>query len=60
MRRYVCYVGVQNLSKSDAGIHFQDTKVKIETQWKASADDTTLIFIEDPTSERTEILGLPN
>lgn len=60
MRRYVCYVGVENLSKPDADIHFQDVKVKVETQWNARADNTTLIFIQDPTSPRTEILGLPN
>lgn len=60
MRRYVCYVGVQGLDKSDADVHFQDVKVKVETQWNSSADNSILIFVKDTTSSRTEILGLPN
>ena len=60
MKRYVCYIGTKDLNKAEADIHFESIKVKISTQWNAAADNSIVIFVKEPTSSRTEILGLPD
>lgn len=60
MRRYVCHIGTKGLTEVEEAIRFQAVKVEVQTQWNAASDNSILIFVKDPSSYRTEILGLPD
>lgn len=59
MKRYVCYIGTHGQKDQDS--YFEKIKNEVTEQGKfGSTDDSAIIFLANPTTPYTEIMGLPN